>query len=109
MPGEIKPLTADELANLEVFPLPASGSVTLAPIRPYQYLVDCANVSGADIKRLEEFWNRMKGGLYPFRYQSRTHRFPHCHFRQDTAHFVTHAPNRCSVQFAIEALPPYET
>jgi hypothetical protein len=109
MPGQIRQWTSDELANFDAFPLPGSGSVTLASIGSNQYLIDCANVNAVDIKRLKDFWNRMKGGLYPFRYQSRTHGFPHCHFRQDTAHFVTHAPNKCSVQFAIEVLPPYET
>jgi hypothetical protein len=109
MPGEVKQLTADELAKLEVFPLPATGTVTLVQNGAHQYLLDCSNVSGADLKRLEDFWERMKGGLYAFRYESKTHRFPHCHFSQDTAHFLQHAPNRCSAQFALEVLPPYTT
>ena len=109
MPGEIRQWTLDELAKFESFPLPASGRVTLAPIAADRYLIDCADVSYADLKRLEDFWKRMNGGLYPFRYESETHRFPHCHFIQDTAHFVTHATNRCSVQFAIEVLAPHET
>jgi hypothetical protein len=109
MPGQIRQWTPDELAKFEVFPLPASGRVTLSPITADRYLVDCANVSGADLKRLEDFWNRMKGGFYPFRYESRTHRFPHCHFSQETAHFVVHGPNRCGVQFVVEVLPPFET
>ena len=70
MPGEIRQWTPDELAKFEPFPLPASGRVTLAPIAGDRYLIDCANVSGADLKRLEDFWNRMKGGFYPFRYES---------------------------------------
>ena len=109
MPGEIRKWTPDELAKFEAFPLPASGRVTLAPIAAERYRIDCANVSGADSKRLEDFWNRMNGGLHAFRYESKTHRFPHCHFMQDSANFVTHAPNRCSVQFVIEVLSPYET
>lgn len=108
MPGEIRQWTSDEMAKFEAFPLPASGKITLTTVGAHKYLVDCANVSGADLKKLEEFWNRMHGGLYPFRYESNAHRFRHCVFKQDEAHFVTHAPNRCSVQFAIEALPPYE-
>jgi len=108
MPGEIRQWTPDELAKFEPFPLPASGRVTLARITANQYLIDCADVSGADRKSLEDFWDRMMGGFYPFRYESKTRHFPHCRFVQDTAHFVTHAPDKCSVRFAIEVLPPYE-
>ena len=109
MPGQIRQCTPDELAKFEVFPLPTSGRVALVPIAADQYLIDCADVSGADLKRLEDFWNRMEGGFYPFRYESKPHRFPHCHFRQDTASFVVHGPNRCGVKFVLEVLPAYET
>jgi hypothetical protein len=108
MPGEIQQWTPEEIAKFEVLPVPSSGKVTLTPVSDHRYLLDCANVSGADVKKLEEFWNGMMDGFHPFRYQSATHHFPHCVFRQPAAHFVTHAPNRCSVQFAIETLPPYE-
>ena len=109
MPGQIRQWTPDEVAKFEAFPLPVSGRVTLAPIINDRYLVDCANVSGNDLKRLEEFWNRMEGGIYPFRYESKTYRFPHCCFCQDTARFIVHGPNRCRAQFVVEVLPPYET
>lgn len=107
MPGEVKQLTPDELAKLEVLPLPESG-FRLALSGGHQYLLDCYNITGADLKRLEDFWERMKGGLYAFRFESETHRFPHCRFDQQEARFMCHAPNRCSVRFVLQALPPYE-
>jgi hypothetical protein len=109
MPGEIKQLTTDELARLETFPLPISGKVTLVRLGGDRYILDCAAVSGADLKRLEDFHERMKGGLYAFRYESRTDHFPHCRFGDGSVTFFQNAPNRCSVRLPIVVLPPYKT
>ncbi len=109
MPGELKQLTPDELAKLEVFPLPVSGTVTLEQTAVDRYVLDFVNITGSDLKRLEDFWERMQGGLYAFRYESKTHRFPHCRFRHDTADFRITAPNKGQVHFALEVFPPYKT
>jgi hypothetical protein len=102
MPGQIKQLTSDELAKLEIFPLPVSGKVVLVSVGGDQYILDCTDVSGADSKRLEDFHERMKGGLYTFRFESKTHHFPHCHFGNSSVTFFCNAPNRCGVQLPIE-------
>lgn len=107
MPDEVQQYTSDDLEKLDVFPLPVSGIITLKQTGADQYLIDCTNVSGADIKRMEDFYERMKGALHSFRYESSSHRLPHCRFGQGTVEFIQHAPDRCSVRFTLVILPPY--
>jgi len=109
MPGQIRQWTPAELANFETFPLPVSGTVRLFESGEHRYILDCIDLSGEDLKRLENFHERMKGGFHPFRYKSTTDQFPHCHFGGGAVNFLVNGPNRCSVRFTIEALPPYTT
>lgn len=101
MPGEVMPLTQDELAQLEVCPVPSTGMVSFEQSGPNQYLLDCRDVSGKDMKRLQDFFDRMKGSFHSFRYESRTHQFSCCRFGRGPVRFLYHAPNRCSVQLVI--------
>ena len=108
MPGQIKQLTPDELAKLETFPFPVSGTVRmLEGGERNHYLFECIGVTGADSMRLQEFCDRINGS--PFRFESATHRFPHCCFGNGTMIFTVNGPNRCSVQLLIDVLPPYTT
>ncbi len=109
MPGEVKQLTTDELAKLEAFPLPTQGTVVLKTQGIDRYVLECSNITGADLKRVEEFVERMQGGLYAFRYESRTHRFPQCRFVQDEFQFSCDGPNRCRTRLAFEVFPPHAT
>jgi hypothetical protein len=109
MPGEVQQLTPDDLEKLEVFPLPESGRITLLRNRAdNEYLLDCSDVSGTDLKRMENFYERMEGAFHSFRFESRTHKFPHCRFAQGAVNFVWNR-NSCGVRLGLVVLPPYTT
>jgi hypothetical protein len=109
MPGEVRQLTMDELEKLEEFPLPQSGTVRLTRQRSDEYVLDCTGLSGADLKRLQDFYERMGGAFHAFCYTSGSQQFPHCRFGQGSVGFIQHGPNDCSVRFMLVVLPPYTT
>jgi hypothetical protein len=94
VPGEIRQPTADDLEKLEAFPFPASGRVFIRQVSSDRYILDCSDLTLADLQTLEGFFCRMGGRFRAFRFLSKDgrHHFPHCRFDSDSADLRRDSP-----------------
>ena len=107
MPGEVRQPTLDDLEKLELFPSPASGRVFIQQVASDRYILNCTDLTLADLQLLEGFFCRMGGRFRAFRFVSKDGqlRIPHCRFDSDSADFHRDAPDRGSAMLAIKVLP----